>query len=100
MWQGLAKLVPPVPQNKVQGRQDDEREKPQQHAEVVHPCAAEPPKEDRSGEQLKGERKKAGGRERVTGLGSLEVNSGSDEHMNVQDPMRTLKPSPPRSIGV
>ena len=55
MWQDLTKLVPPVPQNKVQGRQDNEREKTQRHADVVHLRAAKPPKEGGSDEKLNGE---------------------------------------------
>ena len=52
MRQDLTKLVPPVPQDDVQEREDDEREEPERHADMVHPRAAEPLEEDGSDEQL------------------------------------------------
>lgn len=50
MWQDLAELVPPILQNEVQEWKDDEREKPEGHADMIHLRAAEPPKEDRGNE--------------------------------------------------
>ena len=52
MWQDLAGLVPPIPQNNVQEWKDNEWEKPEGHADMIHLRAAEPPKQDRGNEQL------------------------------------------------
>jgi len=47
---------------------------------MVHFCTAIPAKEDRSDEKLDEACKAAGDGERVTDLGSLVIEGGSDEH--------------------
>ena len=82
-WQDLAKLVPPIPQDEVQERKDNEWEKPESHADMIHLRTAEFPKEDRSDEQLDKARETAGDGEGVTDLGGLGVKDESDEHPEI-----------------
>lgn len=59
MWEDLTELVPPIPQDEVQGRKDDEWEKHEAHAGMIHLRIVELPKEDGSDEQLDQARKTA-----------------------------------------
>lgn len=83
VWQDLTGLVPPIPQDEVQEREGDEREKPESHADMVHLRTAKPSKEDGSDEQLDEACKATSNGQRVTNLGSLGIKGGSDEHPGI-----------------
>lgn len=80
MRQDLTKLIPPIPQDEVQERKDNEWEKPEGHADMIHLRTAELPKKDRSDEQLDEACETTSDGERVTDLGSLRVGGWSDGH--------------------
>lgn len=52
VWQGLARLIPSIPQDEVQERKDNEWKEPEGHADMIHLRTAKLPKEDGSNEQL------------------------------------------------
>ena len=87
MWENLTRLVPPIPQDEIQEWEDEEWEKPERHAGMVHLCTAEPPKKGRSDENLNEARKTPGDRQRVTNLGGLEVLEAGQ--MNIRELSRS-----------